>query len=245
MHLGKNNVKYDYKIHDSVADETHSLTKTSEEKDLGVPFSSDPKWNKHIDNITHKADTVLRSLKNTFTCRDKKLWCKLYTSMIRPQMEYAVPVWNSDSTYCVKALEKVQRRVTNLGQPKVTYENRLRALNLPTHRERRERGDCIETLKIANKWVNTELEPRNNTSTQHTRRNTKALLQDTYSAKAKNDHGAAVEFRHTFLLNRVVPSWNELPNSVVESENVNVFKKRYDDFVKSKETKSQLPVVVR
>jgi hypothetical protein len=229
MHLGKGNVKYDYTIHDSVTNQTYSLVKTTEEKDLGVTFSSDLKWNKHVDNITHKANTALRSLKNTFTCRDKKLWGKLYTSIVRPQMEYAAPVWNSDFKHNEKALEKVQHRATKVGQPKVTYEKRLVALGLTTHKERRLRGDCIETFKIINNLTNTTLKPSLNDSAHQTRRNSKALVRDRFAARAVNSHGPAVGFRHSFLLNRVVPEWNELSNYTVEAENVNNFKNRYDN----------------
>lgn len=229
MHLGKGNVKYDYTIHDSVTNQTYSLVKTTEEKDLGVTFSSDLKWNKHVDNITHKANTALRSLKNTFTCRDKKLWGKLYTSIVRPQMEYAAPVWNSDFKHNEKALEKVQHRATKVGQPKMTYEKRLVALGLTTHKERRLRGDCIETFKIINNLTNTTLKPSLNDSAHQTRRNSKALVRDRFAARAVNSHGPAVGFRHSFLLNRVVPEWNELSNYTVEAENVNNFKNRYDN----------------
>ena len=34
----------------------------------------------------------------------------------------------------------------------------------------------------------------------------------------------------TYLLNRVVPVWNSLPNNVVMADNINIFKNRLDKF---------------
>jgi hypothetical protein len=239
MHLGKNNSNYNYTIHDSVTNTTHSLIKTAEEKDLGVVFSSNLKWSIHIDKITHKANSVLATLKNTFTCRDKHLWSILYTSLIRPHLEYAAPIWNptSEDSGLVKSLEAVQRRATKVGQPRLDYETRLNNLNLTKHAERRARGDCIELFKLIKlSGTPDELEvvlPLNS-STATTRRNNKALVRDRYRARTVNDFGPAVGFRHSFLTNRVNPHWNNLPSEVVDSPDVNTFKNNYDKYCSSR-----------
>ena len=53
-------------------------------------------------------------LKRTFVSRDADLGKKLYTSMKRPQLEYAVQVSNPRLIGDKERLEKVQRRRTEL-----------------------------------------------------------------------------------------------------------------------------------
>ena len=52
----------------------------------------------------------------------------------------------------IEELEKVQHRVTKLvpGMSDWTYEARCKELKLPTLKQRRLRGDLIETYKILN-----------------------------------------------------------------------------------------------
>ena len=40
------------------------------------------------------ANRILGLMKRTFKSRDAKTWTNLYTSYIRPHLEFAVPVWN-------------------------------------------------------------------------------------------------------------------------------------------------------
>ncbi len=74
----------------------------------------------------------------------------MYTTYVWPILEYAAPAW---SPYLVKEknkLEKVQRFATRLV-PKLrgmSYEERLRELNLTSLEDRRVRGDMITTFKI-------------------------------------------------------------------------------------------------
>ena len=66
---------------------------TNSHKHLGVTFSSDAKWNIHIENILssiYKHLNVLRKLKYKL-CR--KNLEKLYLVYIRPIFEYASEVW--------------------------------------------------------------------------------------------------------------------------------------------------------
>ena len=70
--------------------------------------------------------------------------------MVRSHLEYAVAVWYPIKKGLIEALEKVQRRATKIIQrcKKMTYEDRLRHLKLPTLRFRRIRGDLIEAYKM-------------------------------------------------------------------------------------------------
>ena len=70
----------------------------------------------------------------------------------RPHLEYANSVWNPYTNADVSVLEKVQRKVTKMavGLKNKDYSERLKALNLSTLSERRERGDAIQLFRIVN-----------------------------------------------------------------------------------------------
>lgn len=175
----------------------------------------------------------MATLKNTFTCRDAKLWKILYTSLVRPHLEYAAPVWNPTANHKgnVKAIELVQQRATKVGQSKVEYWKRLRILGLSTHADRRARGDCIEMYKLINNPDSPEVVIPFGQSFISTRRNSKALVLNKNTARQINDYATAVRCRLAFLTNRVNTLWNSLPSSVVESPNLNSFKNNFDRHV--------------
>ena len=89
-------------------------------------------------------------LKQTFVSRDTDLWKKLYTSMTRPHLAYAVQVWNPRLIGDKERLEKVQRRATKTPSKlsKLSYDQRLAKLGLTSLKYRRVRGDLIQMFKI-------------------------------------------------------------------------------------------------
>ena len=89
-------------------------------------------------------------LKNTFVSRDPELWKRLYTTYVRPHLEYDVQVWNAYAKKNVATLEKVQRRDTKIPYllKHLTYEERLQNLNLTSLEVRRVKGDLIQLYKI-------------------------------------------------------------------------------------------------
>ena len=66
---------------------------------LGVTLTSDLKWDAHICSIVKQANTSLSLLK-LFTnfSHPKAHILRLYSSFIRPELEYACPVWHNGLT---------------------------------------------------------------------------------------------------------------------------------------------------
>ena len=56
----------------------------------------------------------------------------MYVSLVRPHLEYAIPVWNPSLQRDIDNLENVQHKATMLvpGMKKKRYVNRLKALKL-------------------------------------------------------------------------------------------------------------------
>ena len=74
----------------------------------------------------------------------------LFKSLVRPHLEYANNIWSPQTKGLIKDIESVQRQATKQvpGLEKLSYQERLIKLRLPTLNHRRRRGDLIEMFKI-------------------------------------------------------------------------------------------------
>ena len=130
--------------------ERRKLTTTTNKRDLGVKIRKNLKPHDKVCKAASTANRVFGMLKNTIVSRDPELWKRLYTTYVRPHLEYAVRVWNPYAKKDFTTLEKVQQRateITYLGKH-LTDEERLQNINLESQEVRRERGDLIQLHKI-------------------------------------------------------------------------------------------------
>ena len=114
------------------------LVESEMERDLGVIFSTNLKWNNQVIAAANKANQMLGRIKKSFVQFDCKLLRSLYSTFIRPFLEFAVPVWSPILIGDCDVIEKVQHRATKLVSSinELSYNNRLKALNLTTLVER-------------------------------------------------------------------------------------------------------------
>ena len=108
-------------------------TKVCQEcKDLSVLISSDLSWSSHVDAVVKKANKVLGVVHRTLGSSNQEAFSILYKALVRPILEYAVPLWCPYLVKDILALEKVQRRASRLalGQKgrEIDYVDRLKIL---------------------------------------------------------------------------------------------------------------------
>ena len=84
-------------------------------KDLGVTITRDLSWGNHISLTVNKANEVLGSIKRSVGTANINVFSMLYKSLVRPILEYAVPVWCPYHVKDIHALENVQRRASRLA----------------------------------------------------------------------------------------------------------------------------------
>ena len=111
-HIGKNNPKLDYTMR--TENENSILIETSEEKDLGVWITNDLKHEKQVIAASQRAMAVLRSVRRAFVRFDIETFSIIYTSYIRPHLEYCIQAWSPYYAKYILLLETVQRRATKL-----------------------------------------------------------------------------------------------------------------------------------
>ena len=220
MHLGCHNLRVEYTMKGQVLD----VVKL--EKDLGVLVSDDFKVTKQCADACKKANRVLGYIARNFTFKSKEIILPLYKSLVRPLLEYAVQFWAPYLNKDIAQLERVQRRATKLipelrNRP---YEERLRALDLPSLEGRRLRGQLIEVFKILKGFSNVdyrnlfELDHRGNT-----RQHGLKLVNKRFNTSIAQNY-------FTFKITQI---WNRLPTHVVDSRSVNMFKNRLDAHLNS------------
>ena len=115
----------------SCTSEEHQLDGIEEENDLGLLFNSSLKFGNHINKIVHKANRLLGFIKRTFSYLEPQMLRLLYTTLIRPHLDYACVVCNPYQSGDIRALEQVQRHVTRACPTlfHLSYYDRLVALN--------------------------------------------------------------------------------------------------------------------
>ena len=214
MHLGINNPRRSYNMGDT------SLEATEEEKDLGVLIDNKLDFGKHIRTIVGRANRVLGMIRVSFACMNITMFLSLYTSLVRPLLEYCVQVWSPYKKKYIKLLEGVQRRATKLVPQlrNMSYDGRLRKLGLTRLVDRRVRGDMIETYKIISGKEKVDPAHFFQMATFRGR---------SHSKKIYRKH-SRLNVRKYWFTQRVATKWNGLSPAEVEAGKTSSFKARYD-----------------
>lgn len=86
MRIGKSTVDlYDY----SLSRNGTIMDRAESEKDIGVIIDNKLSFDQHISEKVNKANSVMGVIKRSFTCMDRTTFKLLYTSLVRPHLEYA------------------------------------------------------------------------------------------------------------------------------------------------------------
>ena len=70
----------------------HILQSETKSKYLGITINNKLSWNNHIDNVCKKANNSLAFLRRNLQISQQHIKAKAYTTLIRPQLEYAAAV---------------------------------------------------------------------------------------------------------------------------------------------------------
>ena len=183
----------------------------SETKDLGIIVTSSLSWNTHIQEISCKANRSLGLIRRICgrEIQDLQTRKALYTTIVRPQLEYASSVWSPMSKKCKRTIENVQRRATKfiLNYPEdMNYNERLFILNLQPLEHRRQITDLVLLFKLKHNFIQSGL-------TNHIKELTKP------NRASRNFNKDNIKELNTFsqdyylqsFLPRTIRLWNALP----------------------------------
>ena len=164
-------------------------------------------------------------LRRSFVHLDTDMFKKLFTSIVRPHLEYGAPIWNPHRKKLINTIENVQRRASKQvpGLSQLSYQERLKTINLPTLQYRRYRGDMIETYKMSHCLYDQDatydfLCFRPNHRSYNFRGHNFNLYKESYKK----------DLRKFSFRCRVTEQWNNLPEKIVNAPSLNTFKSRLD-----------------
>ena len=201
----------------------NELEHVFEEKDLGVHIDSELKFDDHISNKINKANALVGLIRRSFSHLDGKMFKKLFITFVRPHLEYAQAVWQPHLVKHKKIIENVQIRATKLvdGLKELSYEDRLKELDLPTLEFRRARGDMIEAFNHIHRYDKDAISPK---FCQRNRPSRKHNFQVIEHRSTDGERGHQFNSFY-YRFNR---TWNNLPSEVVDAESVDSFKNQLD-----------------
>ena len=209
----------------------HLVNENSQVKDLGVYISQNLTWSPHIDHICHSAAVTSYQLRKIIKSKNIWTWVKIFTTYIRPKVEYCTPVW---SPYLLKDKDKVediQRHYTKTAFQKCnipfsSYEDRLSKIGFMKLCKRREYFDMILLYRTFYRTSDLVFEDYF------------TLVPSHYSLRS---HSLRIEQKQKFsssqgfysFFSRAPPIWNKLPENIVKAQTLGVFKRLIKQHFKS------------
>ena len=210
-------------VHPPLFMEGSQIMEVESHKHLGIFFSNDCTWHKHIDYIKDKAwkhVNAMRKLKFEF---DRKSLEIIYLSFIRPILEYGDTIWDNCTQYEKAELDKIQNEAARIvtGTTKlVSIENLYEETKWETLEERRRKHKLTLFYKMVN-----------NLSPSYLSSLVPQLVNAVSAYNLRNSNNIQkVPARSNYYYNSFLPStirdWNSLPLDTRNSEFLASFKRK-------------------
>ena len=189
---------------------------------LGIEMQQDFKWSQHINNTTNKAQRSLNMLKRNLKQASSTVRSQAYTTIVRPQLEYASSIWDPYTQTDIQKLDKVQKyaaRWTLQDYSTYTSVSTLqKQLKWPPLAQRRLQTRLTVFYKITNNLIAIPVPPYILKPTRTTRSTPTA---DTHTYRQL--HTATDSYKYSFFP-RTIINWNSLPNNTKTLPTVLAFK---------------------
>ena len=192
------------------------LNRVGAQRDLGVLMSDTANFSDHIHAQVNKANKMLGFIRRTINGNKilSPTLRSLYVTLVRSHLKYASEIWSPKSVTMIKRIEGVQRRATKLMLPNLSYNERLKRLDLLPLVYRREVKDLSTFYKLKSGNFNCSF----NSYFQFC---SDERLRSHASNKLKINRVRTEHFKGTFF-NRIPYLWNNLPDAL-RTTNCSVF----------------------
>ena len=117
-----------------------TLEKVPTFKYLGILITSNLTWSPHIQNLCRKARKIIGLIyRRYYRHTNSGTLIQLYTSLVRPHLEYAAPLWDPHLVHDIHSIESVQKFALRVCSKRwdYGYSELLEAFNIPSLESRR------------------------------------------------------------------------------------------------------------
>ena len=214
-HLQENQIQFEYSLHQQRLEQVQSA------KYLGITITDNLDWGQHVSEILCKATKTMGFLRRNLALAPRHTKEVAYKTLVRPQLEYAAPIWHPYHDTQIAQVEKMQRTAARWTcrrwRNTSSVGDMLDELEWPSLEARREQSSLIFFYKIHSETVSLDkdkyLTPAPNIRSTRATREFQYTRYLAYSKALKNS-----------FFPRTIPVWNSLPSSVVSSKTPEEFK---------------------
>lgn len=188
--------------------------------DLGTLISSNLNPRANSIKVCNKATKLVYLIKRVFGRLKPTPFLLIFKTLIRPILDFHMQAFPPSTKFQCGLFERVQRRATKLvrGLHSLNYSSRLLTLNLHSLAYRRFRGDLLFLKKIFLLPNHPCKHLLNTSDLLHLRRHSECLKHQWARTKARTS---------SFFVRTVGP-WNSLPQDIISSSSLPVFKHNLD-----------------
>lgn len=187
---------------------------------LGVQLDSKLRWKEHNENTTSKANKILGLIKRNFWFCKEEVKKTLYTTIVRPKLEYTTAVWDPHYICDVEKIERVQRSAARFCTGDYRYTSSvtsmLEKLQLQPLEKRRKISRLTFLFKFLHNIVDVDKQ---------------SYLQLSKETRTRNSHKFKLQvpvntkdiFKYSFFI-RTSRDWNNLPPNIAMIPSLDKFK---------------------
>jgi hypothetical protein len=194
---------------------------------LGLTVTDKLRWSDHISAISNKASKTLGMIKRNFWFCPKDVKESLYMSIVRPKLEYASSVWDPYTYKDKYMVERVQRKAARFClrnyKPMESVTDMLKDLGWDTLELRRKKARLTMMYKMSHNLLDMNLE---NHLVPHTETRTRG--SHPFKFRVPRINKDVYKFSY---FPQTIKEWNKLPENVVNSDSVGLFKSNLDEFL--------------
>ena len=160
IHFGKNNSHFKYSIG------SFNLNSKNLIKDLGILIDSKLKFVEHLHLVRSKCHKLTNLIFKIFKIRNAAFYCKLYKIYVIPNIFYGLPIYLTNTCFCINSIEKIQKYFTrrlyqrcfpNENIP--NYIDRIKFFNIPTLESQCLKIDLCTLFKILKNMIDVPFKP--------------------------------------------------------------------------------------
>ena len=207
----------EYSIHGSV------LRTVESAKYLGVTISRNLSWKPHVNSIIKKANSTLGFLRRNLRKCPQKIRELAYCTYVRPTLEYASSVWDTNIKDQISKIEMIQRRAARFVKSNYSTYHSVNAmlcdLQWPSLQLRRARSKMTSMYRIINGLIAIHPQPPYLFPTSNSNRG--------HQYRFHQQHCRVQAYQYSFFPSSVC-MWNSLPSSVVSAPSLEIFKNRLE-----------------